>query len=105
MRSEATVAIERPARYGKQLVNHLKRKSGGEWDPETERGWVNLGENRAEVVTGQDHLELSVEGSTEDIERLEDIVGRHLVGFAKTLKIEVQWSRSDDSTGTRQASE
>ena len=103
--SKSTVAIERPARYGKQLVNHLKRKSGGEWDAESESGWVNLGEDRAEVVAAQDQLQLSVEGPAEEIERLEGVVGRHLVGFARTLQIEVQWHRSDDSAGSRQATE
>lgn len=99
------MTIERPARYGKQLVNHLKRKSGGEWDADAERGWVNLGEDRAEVVAASDRLELSVEGPADAVERLEDVVGRHLVGFARNLEIEVQWQRSDDTAGTRQASE
>ncbi|OAV52162.1 DUF2218 domain-containing protein [Enteractinococcus helveticum] len=103
--SKATVMIERPARYGKQLVNHLKRKSGGEWDAETERGWVNLGEDRAEVVAAADRLELSVEGPADAVERLEGVVGRHLVGFARNLDIEVQWHRNDDAAGTRQATE
>lgn len=103
--SKATVLIERPARYGKQLVNHLRRKSGGEWDAETERGWINLGDDRAEVVAAEEQLELSVEGPADHIERLEGVVGRHLVSFARTLEIEVQWHRSDAAAGTRQATE
>ena len=103
--STATVSIERPARYGKQLVNHLKRKSGGEWDAEAERGWINLGDDRAEVVAAQEQLELAVEGPADHIERLEGVVGRHLVSFARTLEIVVQWHRSDDAEGTRQATE
>ena len=103
--SKATVMIERPARYGKQLVNDLKRKNGGEWDAEAERGWVNLGEDRAEVVAAADRLELSVEGPADAAERLENVVGRHLVGFARNLEIEVQWHRNDNASGTRQATE
>lgn len=103
--SKATVSIERPARYGKQLVNHLRRKDGGEWGAETERGRVNLGDDFAEVVAAHEQLELSVEGPAESIARLEDVVGRHLVSFAKTLTIQVQWHRSDDSEGTHQATE
>ena len=103
--SKANVLIERPARYGKQLVNHLKRKSGGAWDADAERGWVSLGDDRAEVVAGEDQLQLLVEGPAESVERLEGVVGRHLVGFARNLQVEVQWRRDDGSIGTRQATE
>lgn len=101
--STATVLIERPGRYGKQLVSHLKRKNGGEWNADTERGWVNLSGDRADVVAKDAQLELSVEAPLENIERIEGVVGRHLVGFARTLHVEVQWHRSDGSAGTRQA--
>ncbi len=102
--STALVEIERPARYGKQLVNHLRRKSGGEWDEQTESGWVNLSDDTATVVAADGQLTLTVDGPEENIERLEDVVGRHLVGFARKLQIDIHWTRSDGSEGTRQAS-
>lgn len=102
--STAAVEIERPARYGKQLVNHLRRKSGGEWDAQTESGWVNLSGDTATVVAAGGQLTLTVDGPEENIERLEDIVGRHLVGFARKLQIDIRWTRSDGSEGTRQVS-
>lgn len=103
--STATVTMDRAARYGKQLTNHLKRKSGGEWDAETESGTINLLEHRAEVKAADEALELRVEGPAEALEQLENVVGRHLVRFARDQHLEVQWQRSDGSVGSQQVTE
>src|SRR5699024_12168667 len=100
----ASVEYERHARYGKKLVNHLRRKRGVELDSQTESGWVNLSGDTATVVAAGGQLTLTVDGPEENIERLEDIVGRHLVGFARKLQIDIRCTRSDGSEGTRQVS-
>ena len=101
-RSEAVVATDRPARYGKQLVAHLGRRHGGEWSEDDERGFVLLAGGRAGIASAADGLHLSVEGPAEDLERLEDVVGRHLVRFGTRDELHVRWTRSDGRPGTEQ---
>ena len=44
--STAGVATERRARYGKQLVSHLGRKSVGVWDEASGSGTLDMGQQR-----------------------------------------------------------
>ncbi len=101
-RSEALVATDRPARYGKQLVAHLGRKIGGEWSERDQRGHVVLGAGRAELRCQPDGLHMAVEGAPEDLPGLEDVVGRHLVRFGTRDELHVRWSRSGGEPGTEQ---
>ncbi len=100
--STATVTTDRPGRYGKQLVAHLTRRSTGEWSEESGRGSILFGGDMgsAELVAGDGVLELSVSGT--DLDRLEDVVGRHLVRFGAKDELSVDWTRSDGSAGTQQ---
>ena len=101
-RSEAVVATDRPGRYGKQLVAHLGRRSGGEWSEDDQRGTITLGSGRAELFCSTDGLHLAVEGETESLAVLEDVVGRHLVRFGARDELHVRWSRADGEPGTEQ---
>jgi hypothetical protein len=103
--STALVATDRPARYGRQLVAHLGRRTGGEWSDADERGFVDLGAGRAEVCCTPEGLRLSVTGETDDLARLEDVVGRHLVRFGARDDLQVRWTRSDGRPGTSQRRE
>ena len=38
--STGTCATSRAARYSKQLVSHMSRRHGGEWDSEADRGYI-----------------------------------------------------------------
>ena len=99
--STATVDTDRPARYGKQLVSHLTRRAVGEWDEQAGTGWIEFTGGRV-VLTATDgalDLALSVE---EDADRLEDVVGRHLVRFGARDELVVRWTRSDGTPGSVQ---
>lgn len=104
--SEATVVTERAARYGKQLVNHLSRKSGGEWDEEKTGGWIQLGEHRkVKVQALGDSLSLQAEApDLESLEKVEEVVGSHLVRFGDRDDLVVEWKRNDATDGTVQKS-
>lgn len=102
--SVAEVRTDRPARYGKQLVSHLGRKAGGEWTEESETGWITLGSGRADVSCAPGLLLLRVI-SPADPDRLEDVVGRHLVRFGTKDELVVEWTRDDGSAGTTQRNE
>lgn len=99
--SEASVVTDRAARYGKQLVSHLSRRSGGEWDAEKGAGWIQLGEHgRADVQALGDSLSLRVTApDLETLERLEGVVGTHLVRFGAKDELTVGWLRSNGERG------
>jgi hypothetical protein len=99
--SAATVEIDRPARYGKQLVTHLGRRHGGEWTAEKNQGWIDLHAGRATVVAQDEVLILTVHAKGEDLARLEEAVGSHLVRFADDLNPVVSWKRSDGPSGSQ----
>ena len=100
--SSAVVATDKAARYAKQLVSHLGRRNGGDWSETEGRGWIDHGGGRTEVSTAAGGLALSLSTDDGDLDRLEDVVGRHLVRFGARDELRVQWSRADGSPGTRQ---
>jgi uncharacterized protein len=109
--SSATVATDRPGRYGKQLASHLGRRVSSTWDDDAGTGEVTLPFGRAELTAQEDALHLFVAGSPDaepglqgvaGLDRLEDVVGRHLVRFGTKDELVVQWQRSDGSPGSRQ---
>ena len=98
--STADVRTDRPGRYGKQLVSHLSRHSVGEWSDESQSGSISFDAGRATLRSSDGVLHLEVEG--DDIARLEDVVGRHLVRFGAKDELVVQWTRDDGAAGTQQ---
>ncbi|MGV0742087.1 DUF2218 domain-containing protein [Mycolicibacterium sp. XJ870] len=90
--ARATVHTDRPDRYGKQLVSHLGRRNGGEWSPEERAGWIDLGSGRATVTAGDGELDLVVSGPADELPRLQDVVGSHLVRFGERDELTVSWS-------------
>lgn len=46
--STGTSTTDRPARYAKQLISHMSRRSSGEWDAESATGWIQFTAGRAE---------------------------------------------------------
>ncbi|MGL6235136.1 MAG: DUF2218 domain-containing protein [Segniliparus sp.] len=96
--SRAAVATDRSHRYGKQLVAHLGRKHGGEWDADAGSGWIELAGGRATVAAAEDSLQLRVVASDEDsLTALEDVVGRHLVRFGEQDGLSVTWERDGEA--------
>lgn len=101
--STAKVTTDRPARYGKQLVEHMSRRHGGEWSAESDSGWMQLGSGRADVRAEGNALVLDVSSSQADeLPGLEDAVGRHLVRFGAKDELTVSWVREGGRPGTEQ---
>lgn len=101
MSSTASVATDRPARYAKQLTSHLGRKVEAEWDADSEQGWVDFGSGRATLAAGDGVLLIAlVAADAEARDRLEDVVGRHLVRFGAKDELVCAWSRTDGTQGT-----
>ncbi len=93
LRSHATVTIERPARYAKQLVSHLSNKVESE---EVDGGWqLHIATGVGTVLPQVETLELRAEAPSEEaLERIQDVLGRHLIKFAAKLgDVSVDWIR------------
>mgnify|MGYP003796503743 CR=1 FL=1 len=100
--STASVATGKPARYGKQLASHLGRKVASEWDPEVEQGWIDFPNGgRATLAAGDGVLLIAlVAPDAEALDRLEEVVGRHLVRFGAQDELVCTWQRTDGTQGT-----
>lgn len=98
-RSEARVATHRSARYAKQLAAHLGRRVEAHWSEETGRGELTFGGGTATLVAEADALLLAVEGDTDELAGLEDVVGRHLVRFGSRDELVVEWHRDNGEAG------
>ncbi|MEV7781604.1 DUF2218 domain-containing protein [Kitasatospora sp. NPDC088351] len=98
-RSEARVTTDRSARYAKQLASHMGRKIEAHWSEETGRGTLAFGAGTATLEATPDALLLAVEGETEKLPGLEDVVGRHLVRFGSRDELVVEWHRDNGEPG------
>ncbi|MCX4687961.1 DUF2218 domain-containing protein [Kitasatospora purpeofusca] len=98
-RSEARVTTDRSARYAKQLAAHMGRKIKADWSEETGRGTLVFGAGTATLEATPDALLLAVEGETENLPGLEDVVGRHLVRFGARDELVVEWRRDNGEAG------
>ena len=96
--STATVFTDRPGRYAKQLASHLSRRLTTSWDDETGRGSVLLGNGRADLTAADGALDIRID--SDDLDRFEDVIGRHLVRFGTKDELVVQWTRDDGTPGT-----
>jgi hypothetical protein len=101
-RSEARVLTDRPHRYAKQLASHLGRRLETEWDQESGKGSIVFASGRGELLAEEGALLLSVEGADEDLDRLEDVVGRHLVRFGNKDELVAEWHRDNGTPGSVQ---
>jgi len=99
-RSSARVSTDRPQRYAKQLASHLGRRIETSWSEEEGVGRLAFSDGATGTMTAApDALLLEVEGPAEEIERLEDVVGRHLVRFGSKDELVVTWTREGGEPG------
>jgi hypothetical protein len=100
--STASMATDRPQRYGKQLVSHLTRRCTGSWNESTASGFIDFDRGHADLRTTPHSLDLLLTCASEDLDRLEDVLGRHLVRFGAKDELAIRWTRTDGTTGTQQ---
>ena len=109
--STSTVTTDRPGRYGKQLAAHLGRRAESSWDSDADTGRITFPFGHADLVAADDGLRLYVEVAADaepnlqgdaGLDRLEDVVGRHLVRFGARDELTVVWTRSTGAPGTTQ---
>lgn len=92
----ALVATDTPERYVKQLLSHLGRKMAVEdvaGDPDAQRLVFAYGSGVLRAAG--DALELIAQAEDEEsLERVQDVLARHLVRFGRRNELVVTWQRS-----------
>ena len=91
--ASALVNTDRPARYLKQLVGHFGAKINAELDGDQGRLTFDFGTCVLQARADGLALQATAE-SAEDLERLTDVVARHLIRFGTKDELIVDWSGS-----------
>lgn len=86
----ANVTMDRPARYGKQLASHIGHKVTVDI---VDDGWVaHIAGGLGYITPRETTLDLVAEGIDDaSLERIKDVLERHLRNFASALEITVDW--------------
>lgn len=100
--AQARVATGRPGRYARQLASHMSRRCEASWDEEAGTGSIAFpGTDAVCTLTGEEAA-LVLDLTATDLDRFEEVVGRHLGRFGAADRLVVAWTRTDGSPGTTQ---
>lgn len=89
--ARADVVTDKPERYAKQLVSHLGRKVAFTTDGPTST--AEIGDGTARIVVGDGVLTLLAEApDAENLDRVKDVLGRHLERFGARNELVVTWT-------------
>ena len=92
MKSIARVPTDRPARYLKQLAEHLGHRIAAEYT--AERGTLTFEFGVCSLTAEDGALVLHARGGDEAaLARVEDVTGRHLERFGQKDELAVHWTR------------
>src|SRR5215471_14999016 len=88
----AVVSTEASARYAKQLASHLGRRV--EIREEADGTRIVLGDSSCLLQSKPGSLEMFATADSADaLERVMDVVGRHLERFGQRNELHVDWTR------------
>jgi hypothetical protein len=90
--ARADVATATPERYAKQLAAHLGRRSEIRDEADGTRIVLDVGDCLLRSHEGGLEL-LATAPGPEELDRVEDVVGRHLERFGQRNELTVVWQR------------
>lgn len=94
--ARADVRTDTPERYAKQLVSHLGHRV--EFTTVGNASTASIGTGVGAVEVGDGVLTLHASGpDTEALDRVQDVLGRHLERFGTRQELAVVWTRTGDS--------
>ena len=89
--ARADVSTDAPARYAKQLVSHLGRRV--EWVTEGPVSTATIAGGTGVVEVGDGVLVLRAQATDPEVlERVQDVLGRHLERFGQRNELVVTWA-------------
>lgn len=90
-RASARVATADASKYLQQLCKHFQHKLPVTFDAAA--GSISFSAGEVRLAADADALNISLESpSAEDLERLKDVVARHLLRFAFREELSVAWT-------------
>jgi hypothetical protein len=95
MSVQATARVETamPARYLAQLCKHFGHRMPATHD--ATQGRIEFPDGLCELTTGESSLQLRITAAdAAAVERLEDVVARHLQRFAFREALQMNWERA-----------
>jgi uncharacterized protein len=96
--ARADVPTDAPARYAKQLVSHLGRRV--EWTTDGPVSTATIAGGTGIVEVGDGVLTLRAQaGDAESLERVQDVLGRHLERFGQRNELVVTWPADAERPG------
>lgn len=90
--SEARIATEAPGRYLQQLCKHFGHRRPVTFDEQSGHIAFDGGESRLFADDGTLTLTVTAPDAA-GLERLQDVVARHLIRFAFREELAVEWRR------------
>ena len=94
--ARADVPTDAPERYAKQLVSHLGRRV--EWTSDGRVSTATIAGGTGIVEVGDGVLTLRAQsGDPESLERVQDVLGRHLERFGQRNELVVTWAEEPDA--------
>src|SRR4051812_8495147 len=97
--ARADVRTETPERYAKQLVSHLGHRV--EFTTVGNMSTATIGTGVGAVEVGEGVLTLHASGpDIEALDRVQDVLGRHLERFGTRQELSVVWTRIGDAADT-----
>ena len=95
--ARADVLTDAPERYAKQLLSHLGRRT--EWTTEGSTSTAPIAGGTGVIEVGDGVIRLRAEApDTETLDRVRDVLGRHLERFGRRNELSVVWT-ADRSAG------
>ena len=89
--ARADVPTDTPERYAKQLVSHLGHRT--EFTTEGARSTATIAGGTGVIVVGDGVLTLLAEApDAETLDRVQDVLGRHLERFGQRNELVVVWT-------------
>jgi hypothetical protein len=90
--STARVSTTAAARYGKQLADHLGRRSTSTWDGAA--GSIEMPFGRCDLQADAEALVLHAEAADDaSLAQVEEVAGGHLERFGRRNELSVTWTR------------
>jgi hypothetical protein len=89
-RAEARVTTENASKYLQQLCKHFQHKLPATFDPAA--GAITFPMGEVKLAAEPEALALALESpGADELEKLKDVVARHLVRFAFREELNVAW--------------
>lgn len=90
MTSNAIVTTDKPVAYMRQLCKHFGHRVPTSFDDNA--GRIEFESGDCNLTAGTDELTLEVSAAESDqVQRLKDVVGRHLERFGRRDQLTVTW--------------